>query len=721
FVAKTFVKLLRKSIDYETPLIYVYGDEDEENLRYIKDKKIAIIKSPENIKNEIERVKNLIEETKIRMESYKKERASLIEEYEKTKDEERRKYLRGRIKALSRLIDECNLAIKTKSEDVARHYTQIREHEARKYINLYEWLAKEEWFINKLITEEYNSIMRETFFAGPPPILLKNSLNYIDIENLKFAIGHNIASVKSSIPQKLAMKKASFLYGREISYNLAPECDVVLFSHAPSTKFSFEPKKFNSNECMLFLQTGIFGDPEIIKECKNRKIRVPLADLVEKGLDSSLTILHYDKGLLSIEIINSEELKKIGYEVMKKELENLNYKEVADLLTKKRIDRGEHVAENVWLKMQIIESTFPLIKNPGDLARYVRYRLIRDIIKHEMESIDAKEADKRVDEYLSKLSKEEKLELVKKYLDLSIQTTKRRLEELKIDLISDIHLGMANPKDEITNYELLKNYIEESRKDPPNIIINGGDNVSGGSVGAMKEEASQKHVLEEIINEVKEGKIEKIEYKVPYLCVDTQFNLLTDLERYMVEVVKKGGYLVLISGNHYNKSHFQGRFDEATRIFGDLIKMGLTLEEVKRIKVFSGLDYGIGSTEIEGIPIFGIHKAKMRTDKTTGLAEYKPIQRRNEYLCVSAHYHSPGGQKENGCLALALPSFAPMTEYPEKLSIPPGIRGFYRVTLFVEGIMKGDKEIKQPADHVVITFYPASYLVKKKKEEKEKI
>jgi len=722
-VVKPIVKLLRKSVGYETPLIYVFGDEDEENLKCLKDKLIAILKSPENIKLEIERVEALIKDTTTKLEGLLEERKTLLQELKKTKDDERRKYLVGRLKQLSRLINEYSIAIKTKNDDLARHRIQLEEHKIRKFINLYEWLSKEEAFVNREVDNEYNRMMREVFISGSWPILLKNSINHIQIGNLNFTIGHNLSSIKSSIPQKGAFKKAVLLYDRELIYNLAPEADVVLFSHAPSTKFSWEPKKFRSDDNVLFLQTGGFYDPEVIKECRDRKMKIPYTDLLEKGLDSSLTLLRYRDGIIELEIIGSDELKKLGRKRIESEMKRLDYDNLEKEVMSTKIDRGPNVAENVVLKMQIIENVFPFSINYRDLGRYIRYRILTDLNKDMQESVLISEADPLVDKYLSKLSKEERINLIRKYLEIP-PIPERKIREIKFDLISDIHLGMANPLDEVSNYELLKAYIYVSKKDPPDVVINGGDSVGGGSKGAMKGEASQKNIVYQVIESLKKGNREKLEFSIPIYNIDTQFNQLIELERYLVEIIKNGGEVVLISGNHYNKSNPFGRLDEAERIFGDIIRIGnLNEDEWKRIHVFGGLDYGIGNSVVKGIPVFGIHKYKMTTDKTTGLAEYKIKQAKEAFLSVGGHFHSPGGQKEKGSISLALPSLAPDTEYPEKLQLPSSARGFFRVNLYVEDIMTHDKKIiTKPVDKVVIRFYPSSYLKKVIKEcNKEKL
>ncbi|MCL4383558.1 hypothetical protein M1278_02900 [Candidatus Marsarchaeota archaeon] len=180
-------------------------------------------------------------------------------------------------------------------------------------------------------------------------------------------------------------------------------------------------------------------------------------------------------------------------------------------------------------------------------------------------------------------------------------------QKLTIASISDIHFGSGE-----TNMDILKACVKDIAANPPNVLILNGDIIEGNLNNYMN--VLKEYKKPEIINEfetwlkntkkLKEQQIlEHINafYKqyinnMPIQNIDAQVEpLLKILSPAIDKIVESKGHIIITSGNHYNKTYKDNKLDEAEKLAGALkLYINGKTKDFENVKVIHGASDGTG-------------------------------------------------------------------------------------------------------------------------------
>ena len=274
----------------------------------------------------------------------------------------------------------------------------------------------------------------------------------------------------------------------------------------------------------------------------------------------------------------------------------------------------------------------------------------------------------------------------------AMSASKSKKKELKIEVISDVHIGAPNPPGVVSNYELVDAAIKyQERTGLPDAVIVGGD-ILHGSLPHGQDNRVYADVPAKIQKEVekiqksrrlsKSEKLKQIEqtyrkasYAMPLTNISKQKEEVKKrLIPYWEKVLENGGDLVLVSGNHYNKS-LNMKDDEARNIATMLPE-----KYEAQIHVIDGGNYGVGQSRVKNaLDLYAIHKTCKGPDIPGGLMNHINKSGVSVDLAVSGHYHQPGMGHANGTLFVCAPSMQPMGDYADSIGATASLRGIMNV------------------------------------------
>jgi len=546
--------------------------------------------------------------------------------------------------------------------------------------------------------KEYADLLHR-LFEGADLRLIWDNLGLADIGGLRLAIGHNVENT-SKTAKNGGMASKEDAQSRLQMSGLLPGLDLFVFSHHPGTKGWAIPQSFASEHPLYLLQLGGFSDPRSLLDSHNQGIKIPQTEaLFKDGTDSSATLVHaHQDGSITFTTLGEEHLAQLAR---------------PSLLSERRA------------LLRKIESS------EGDPASGG--------------TLDPIEAERLKSELSSEMS-DEKLASLKESLGGSEAVlaamvrapARRRIIEVVAEAHSDYHIGVGSPWDDHSAEEVMRAVIADSQAlGLPDLVIFGGDMVEG-ALGSKPNEfiartlidalgfervldaviESRKTMLRARMSELEgekallgreafleasselEAQLQACEssrscamlefhrraslaYTVPN--VDEQVRRLKPLLEHAAAIVEKGGEAVLISGNHFNQTHRDERMDEATRLASEISSIGGLRPNDPRIHVFYGGWQGSGQVKAKGIPLFGIHGGKGSKDKVSGLMRHLSRQRRMDaFLMAEGHYHDMAWGKDLSGAYLSIPSIAPTIPYVDQSAQHAGLRGYTRMSLFVD-------------------------------------
>ena len=265
-------------------------------------------------------------------------------------------------------------------------------------------------------------------------------------------------------------------------------------------------------------------------------------------------------------------------------------------------------------------------------------------------------------------------------------------KEIKIEVISDMHIGSPNEPGYSTNYELIEAIKQYQSSRLPDIVVVGGDAINGqhldqiiheyvAKIPSEFEQSKQKIVNSKISAAEKEKLIERLEKEQMEQSPITNIsNQKDELKRrlydpYWKKILEKGGEIIFVSGQHYNKS-VKFKEDEATEL-GNMVDS----EYRDRVHVFSGADSGSGTATIKGIDIYAIHSPSKGQDEVSGLMNHMARVNRKADLAVGGDYHHPGAGYADGTAFVAAAGLQPWTKYVDQIGKQGSARGIVNVFL----------------------------------------
>jgi hypothetical protein len=689
-LVRPHIKRLLGHLDGDTRVVYVLGEEDRENMKFLKDEKISEMKSAKALAQKIDSLELERESLTSRFEAITHSQkvfekrmekiAQRLEEEELTekevaKLERHQNLLGGKAKKLAKESDKVRRRITAKNRQLTNLKNEAGQLGAVKRTKT-ERLTPEE---NRILDEEvklaYFDLLRDIFQGAENLEIFDERVNVFKLNGITIGLGHNLSNTSTTAKKtELALKE--YVQNKNELYRLLPPLDMLLFSHHPGTKCWTGPKKFGDTGVSVIFQQGSFADPKLISEAWNKDIKLPQTDSVNRfHFDSGATVITANEdGSFTFDLVGHQELKKGAHETNNEENRTLRKRLRGGInkFLKKVGKQNEEDESEIALQEGYLKSKLPSEMDDSLLAERIRLEVENG-------------TDKRViPDVLAPTHEVHDFDLV------------------RVEVHSDTHIGSGNMLDEYSNYELLDACIEDSNeRGLPDILVFGGDMVEGALGSKLNENVAKAYInpkefmkrldaMDEL--SVEDKMMARVEfmkrqnYSHPVTVVEEQVNRLSPLIKHAVDVVNAGGEVVLISGNHYNQSQKRENFDEATHLAKDIRLLGGFEDNHPRIHVFYGGWQGSGDVIVKGIPLFGIHKGKGSKDKITGLMDHRIQQKRPGFFYVEGHYHTPVFGKDLAGVFLSAPSIAPFIPFVDQAAIKAGLRGYTRMDFFVDSI-----------------------------------
>ncbi len=218
---------------------------------------------------------------------------------------------------------------------------------------------------------------------------------------------------------------------------------------------------------------------------------------------------------------------------------------------------------------------------------------------------------------------------------------------LKIEVISDLHLGSPNYLDAgcMSNYEMLEAIMKyQTENGLPDILVLGGDMMHGHHkqeimtehpAKTVKEyedalDSGDKEVRREALRELLYGKLENS------LSKQKRDFRLRYIDRYVNKVLEKGGDVIIVSGQHYDKTvnFAESEADEIANMINPLYS--------DRVHVVSGSGNGAGFHKVKGLDIFTVHQSTKGSDELDGLQKHTMGIGKKVDLAVCGDRHRGG-------------------------------------------------------------------------------
>jgi hypothetical protein len=685
-LVRPHVKRMLGELDNETKVVYVLGDEDVDNMKFLKDEKVSEMKSAKAIAQKIESLELERESLQSRLESIthsqkvvEKRMDDISSKLESEADEEKiaelEKKYEGFAKAakkLSKESDKVQRKIAARNRRLVTLKDEIGQLGAVKRTKTERLTPEENRLLDAEVKDIYFDILRDIFEGAEDLEIYDARINVFNLNGITIGLGHNLSDT-STMAKKTELALKEYIQNKNEIYRLLPPLDMLLFSHHPGTKCWSGPKQFGDTGVSVIFQQGSFADPKLISDAWNKNIRLPQTDSVNRyHFDSGTTVITANTdGSFTFDLIGHQELRKGAQETHNKENEKLR-KRLKGGVNRflKKADKDEEDVSQKALEAGFLASKLPSELDDSALAQ--RIRLVVENGTDKRQVINTLAPTKEVHDY----------------------------HVVKAEVHSDTHIGTGNNLDDFSNYELLEACIMDSNeRGLPDILVFGGDMVEGALGSKLNEYVArnyidQKEFLRRVEINANLSPQERISARMEYLqrqnyaspvtVIEEQVNRLAPLIKHAVDVVSTGGDVVLISGNHYNQSHRHEHLDEATHLAKDIRLLGGFGQNHPRVHVFYGGWQGSGEVTVSGVPLFGIHKGKGTKDKITGFMDHRIKQKRPGFFYVEGHYHTPVFGKDLAGFFVSAPSIAPLISFVDQAALKAGTRGYSRIDFFVD-------------------------------------
>jgi hypothetical protein len=444
------------------------------------------------------------------------------------------------------------------------------------------------------------------------------------------------------------------------------------------TSFSIEPAlDLNSSNLLVSLAKGPFADRREFGEILNKKIVTRTTKIAEKlPIDSSASIVDiFPDGTVKHISLSSEFLKIKSVEADKRELK------IANKLI--RMEKSSNEAQKNGKDAELTE-----------VEEGVKDKKLEKLILNQKLPSELKEYE------VEKLSKKQILQLIPH----AISSTPNNVRRLGIVAISDVHWGGWAEVDLLDkSIELGCKYIQQLENGRTPVLLLNGDLIEGNLANFKNAPAQRtlpntyedyRKFLERSGFSKEQINIELDKFSKNVSIIQTisaqAFSFIERLLSLIDEVIKRDGYIIIVSGNHFNGSKKGHEEDEAT-VLADLVKSylkgkGFSDDKLNdMVKVVIGEEYGIGN-----IPVGMDGKNIIRVQhKLARVLEKKPdaiIKKRIPVAAViESHYHEAKQTISGNLQTFETPSMQYEDENTYVSAFPQAIsdatRGFMTVDL----------------------------------------
>ncbi len=694
-VVKPHVKRLVNAAGDGVRVFYVLGDEDAENMKILKDIKISQLKTAVNIQQKIEEcdvqigslssrieaVNESIEGLRLQFRDLKKgKRGKGAGEGKEGRGEdgvrknfaERHEKLSREAKELGRVSEKLGRALKKINEEKARLESELRDLRVRRFTNQEEFLPRENEELDRVVWQEYKGLVEKIFGSACEVEVVDKNVRVVNVNGLAVALGHSLTNT-SRATKKTALQEMTVSMAKDELCGLVEPSDLLVFSHSPGTKCRFVAQAFGEPDPKVLLQQGGFMDPEALHACWNAKIKVPQTEALKQSVESGVTVITASEdGSFTFELAGHKQLSREAQAMLREEREKLAARvEKMDLSVSAKKPEPEF--------QQLMESGSEL-----ELAA-IRSKLPSELTDDELRTL--------VEAVMKGVRKAGRDGVVDSLVPLvPVGETKK----LVFEFVGDTQVGVGNPLDQTSNYERIDAYVKDSEeRGLPDVVVFMGDMAEGAlggklneyipkafkSIDEMRKRIDALDVSGEEKAELMNEFLLRLNYANAIHNVDEQFEKMRPMILHAVKVLQRGGDVVLISGNHYNQTDRNERFDEATRMAYEIRLAGNLEQNDPHIHVFSGGWYGGGDAVVKGVPMFGVHKARFTPDKVTGLMEHKVHQMKDIFLVAQGHHHDLAFGKDVSGVYLTTLCIAPLIGFVDQAALRAGVQGYTRMEL----------------------------------------
>jgi calcineurin-like phosphoesterase family protein len=150
---------------------------------------------------------------------------------------------------------------------------------------------------------------------------------------------------------------------------------------------------------------------------------------------------------------------------------------------------------------------------------------------------------------------------------------------------------------------------------------------------------------------------------------------------YCMDVLRNGGKIVLVSGNHFNKTTKSAggeAIDDEAYALAQLLDGYEKYKAEGKIIILDGLgeEYGIGTMPLgDGKELYAVHEPGRGSDPALALMRKLKNEDRTPHLALSGHLHVPTIGFANGRLALQYPGMQSWSKYLTLFSAKASLRG----------------------------------------------
>jgi len=626
------LKLLEELANIDAKIKINNEEADELELRALLLTRLyenALMKrDPEEIRASIKKEKEKLREVRKEMEKIKEEGGS-------TDDYNR---LKGKAKGISTKLRALDRRLNESVEDYTTEKLAKSRSQALIFTRQIPIPKSAADLIHDIAVENYKSAIKYAFGRW------QNLILQVERVAEYKANGHTIVLESPIGAYKLKgnVDEASTLYKymENGTFNIGRDENVVFIrGRNLYTNFKLRPLLNNSKGLLTILNQGPFIDLEKLAMLYNLGIITDETKAVEKGLlGSAATMLSINSGTPKIKIIDS---RFLANERLKSDIEEQPRLEQLLNMIKSYSSKKEQNGDGAF--KQELELAILSNKRPSEIK------------ERELKYID--------EDFAKALLR--KGEVVKSKV-------------LKVALLQDVHMG------NYVNMPMLKAAIRDIAEKKPDIIvmseiIEGNHNnyknvqrqssLSDDSI-RFREFLEKQGLPKEKANEIMLAYYQEKEmWRIHNIDEQTGIVLRLMLPT-LIDFIKRGGYLLFSSGNHYNKSEDGWQFDEATRVRDYLFTVleshanELPSEWKEHIKIAPGGEYGADRFTINYKGNSYAIEVAHEMPKNSAFVNSLIAKKSDAKLIASGHHHVAEGYAFNGKIAVFSPAIQRSSDDP---------------------------------------------------------
>ncbi|MGB9732817.1 MAG: hypothetical protein ACPLYE_02925 [Candidatus Micrarchaeales archaeon] len=629
----------------------------------------AIMKTDQkSVELALKNARSRLKELKQKLKELKEQGESAVEEYNRLKREA--KWVSGKIRALNHRLNES-------AENATKESLSKKKAQALIFTKQIPISKSAADLIHEIAVEHYKSTIKDAFGRKRGVILQIERIASYKVGDFYVVL----ENPRDLYTQKATSDEGSMLY-KSIENGMLSNVGknvILIRGHNLYTTFKLKPLFNNTDSMLAVLNQGLFIDLEKRAMLYNLGITTNETKAVDKSLlgsGASLIVVH--DGSPKFQYLDSQFFK----------MERLK----SDMEERQKLEE----------LMRIFEAGDVEKEKNGNGA--FKPELQRAII-----------SNKRPSEI-----KERELAYADKGLLLSLLRSAENVEEpetIRIVSIQDLHIG------NYSNLPIFKASLRDIIEKKPDILLFLGD-IFEGNLNNYKYVPRQSNMIDDaekfeeyLIKEVgvekaREVMLQYYKEKEKYSMhnIDEQVGLFVrPMLPIIKDIIKRNGYLLIASGNHYNNTENGWQFDEATKLKDYIVTALATAGEdlpagwEKHIKVAPGSEYGAGSFFISHNGVDYEIEVAHELPKNAKLSSTFIKERTDAKLFYCGHYHEPEAVVFNGKVVIYGASMQKSADNPflKRIKVPVSRSDLFNGYTYSEIMLGSGKVVAANVENIL--------------------